>query len=184
MGDRFDQAIDFICEGVNGSLTDFEIEKVQESVDLLKEAKQIFVYGAGRSGLVGRTFAMRLMQLGLRAFFIGETITPAVNDDDCVFFVSRTGETQTAIQAAEIVSDLVKAKIIVLTASPDSTLAGYGDITLVIDIEEDKDKPMLAPLGTIFEDSAMIFLDAFIAVMIDELGETEEEMKVRHPILV
>ena len=35
--------------------------------------------GAGRSGLVAKAFAMRLMHLGLEAFVVGETITPALN---------------------------------------------------------------------------------------------------------
>jgi len=40
-------------------------------VDLLNRAPAIFVYGAGRSGIIGRAFAMRLVQTGLRAYVIG-----------------------------------------------------------------------------------------------------------------
>ncbi len=182
--DRFSESIQYICDSVRDCLETYNLGKISCAVEAITGSKQIFVYGAGRSGLVGRTFAMRLMQIGLRAFFIGETITPSVNDEDCVIFVSKTGETQTAIQAAGIVQDKVKARIIVLTASPDSPLAAYGDIVLVIDpVRKEKDA-RLAPLGTVFENSAMIFLDALISVLMEGLGETEEDMKVRHPILV
>jgi len=34
--------------------------------------------GVGRSGLIGRAFAMRLMHLGFEVYVLGETITPAV----------------------------------------------------------------------------------------------------------
>ncbi len=184
MVDRFSESIDYICGSIQGCLGNYKLEKIRCAVEAIIDSEKIFIYGAGRSGLVGRTFAMRLMQIGLRAFFIGETITPAVNDKDCVIFISNTGETQTAIQAAGIVEDKVKAKIIVLTASPNSTLANYGDILLVIDALRKEKDSTLAPLGTVFENSAMIFLDALVSVLMEELCETEEDMKVRHPILV
>lgn len=184
MSSRFSESKEYILGSVDQALDNFDIENIKRTVDLFNDSNQIFVYGAGRSGLVGRSFAMRLMQLGLRAFFIGETITPAVNDGDCVFFVSKTGETQTAIQAAEIVANRVKAEIVVLTANPGSTLAQYGDILIELEVERNEKDSYLAPLGTIFEDSAMIFLDALIASVMDEIEETEEGMKYRHPILV
>ncbi len=184
MRNRFHESWNHLLDSIGHSIDGLEPGKVEEAVSMITDAENIFVYGAGRSGLVGRTFAMRLMQLGLNAFFIGETITPAVKDSDCVFFVSRTGETQTAIQAAEIVSERVEARSIVLTASPNSTLTEYADLVLDIGRKETKNDEELAPLGTIFEDTAVIFLDAMIAVLMEQLGESEECMKDRHPILV
>lgn len=184
MNERFSEALEHITNSVNKALTDFDVDDIDGAIDKIINSKQIFVYGAGRSGLIGRTFAMRLMQIGFRAFFIGETITPAVTDKDCVFFVSKTGETETAIQAAKVVANRVEAKIILLTANPDSTLAQYSNNILHLDVpEDDKDKD-LAPLGTIFEDSAIIFLDSLISSLMKEIGETEEGMEMRHPILV
>ena len=48
-----------------------------ELADMLPRARHTFVTGAGRSGLVARSFGMRLMHAGLPAFVPGETITPA-----------------------------------------------------------------------------------------------------------
>ncbi len=184
MSERFSESVEHIGKAIERALKGYPLEDISKTVEDMQRAEKIFVYGAGRSGLVGRMFAMRLMQIGLRAFFIGETITPAVNDKDCVIFVSKTGETQTAIQAAEIVQNKVKARIIVLTASPDSTLADYGDIVMVIHTERTEKDATLAPLGTVFEDASIIFLDALCSVLMHELGENEENMKIRHPILV
>ncbi len=185
MNERLVESVDYILDSIEHSFSKLNCESIEDSVDLITSANNVFVYGSGRSGLVGRTFAMRLMQIGLNSFFIGETITPAVKDGDCVFFVSKTGETQTAIQAAEIVDQRVKgAETIVLTATPESTLADLGDVVITLEgFDSDKNKT-LAPLGTIFEDTAMIFLDGLIAVLMDELDETEKDMKVRHPILI
>jgi len=50
-------------------------EDVEAFIRELLNAKRIYVMGAGRSGLVAKAFAMRLMHLGLQAFVVGETIT-------------------------------------------------------------------------------------------------------------
>jgi len=184
MINRLEESITHIMDSIEESVFNIEFEDVTKAVELIIDSENVFVYGSGRSGLVGRTFAMRLMQLGLNSFFIGETITPAVKDNDCVFFVSKTGETQTAIQAAGIVAERVDADIIVLTASPKSTLANYADVIITLEVPEDKKDTYLAPLGTVFEDSAIIFLDGFVSILMDQLDEDEEGMKYRHPILI
>ncbi len=185
MNERLIEGLDHILDSIEYSIKNLKCESIEDTVDIITSSKNVFVYGSGRSGLVGRSFAMRLMQLGLDSYFIGETITPAVKPGDCVFIVSKTGETQTAIQTAEIVKNRVKnSEVIVLTASPDSTLASLADTMIILESHDDSLNHKLAPLGTIFEDTAMIFLDGLIAVLMEELDETEEDIKDRHPILV
>ena len=51
-------------------------EKESESlVNEILKAKKIFVTGAGRSGLMGKAFAMRMMHMGFDAHVIGEITT-------------------------------------------------------------------------------------------------------------
>ena len=47
-------------------------------IDEIEKAQNIFVYGTGRSGLMLKAFAMRLMQMNYSVYVIGETITPAI----------------------------------------------------------------------------------------------------------
>ncbi len=49
---------------------------VGQFIDELLSAKRIYVMGAGRSGLIAKAFAMRLMHLGMHSYVVGETITP------------------------------------------------------------------------------------------------------------
>lgn len=51
-------------------------EGVGQFIDELLSAKRIYVMGAGRSGLIAKAFAMRLMHLGMHSYVVGETITP------------------------------------------------------------------------------------------------------------
>ncbi len=179
------KSMEYILDTIRTSLKNPDFDKINLAVELISSSNNVFVYGSGRSGLVGKTFAMRLMQLGLNSHFVGETTTPAVKGGDCVILVSKTGETQTAIQTARIVDERVPgADIIVVSASPESTLVEFGDIKVIIDIENGEEDNRYAPLGTVFEDTAMIFLDGIVAVLMEELGEEVEDMKDRHPILI
>ena len=54
-------------------MDDAEAEKL---VDGMQRANKIFVAGSGRSGLMAKAFAMRMMHIGLDAYVVGETITP------------------------------------------------------------------------------------------------------------
>ena len=94
------------CEEVSSSMR-LIIENLKEVIDKLDreaikamlqktiDGNHIFVMGAGRSGLVAKAFAMRLMQLGLSVYVVGEITTPAVLPQDVVIAISGSGETHT-----------------------------------------------------------------------------------------
>jgi 6-phospho-3-hexuloisomerase len=156
-------------------LDEGEVERICK---LILKAKNIFVYGVGRSGIVGRMFAMRLVQLGLQAYFVGETITPVVTDKDVVILLSGTGETQGALLVAQICRR-VNAKIISITSSTDNSIYKASDFKIVLEINKSSD---LAPLGTLFESSSHILLDSMIALLMKMKGESENDLRQRHAI--
>ena len=55
------------------------------------DSQRIFVTGLGRTGLMARGFAMRLMHLGRRVYHVGDVITPAIRQGDLLVICSRTG---------------------------------------------------------------------------------------------
>ncbi|MEM4056011.1 MAG: hypothetical protein QW578_03100, partial [Thermoplasmatales archaeon] len=52
------------------NLKSLDEEQVEKVVRTILSGNNIFVYGVGRSGIVGRMFAMRLVQLGLKAYIV------------------------------------------------------------------------------------------------------------------
>jgi 6-phospho-3-hexuloisomerase len=168
---------------------------INEMMDIIIASKNIFVLGLGRSGLVAKAFAMRLMHLGFSVYVVGETITPAIHDDDCLVAISGSGETSYIISTANI-TDKRGAKIIAVTSYEQSTLASLSDLVIQvkgrtkIDMEKDYIKRQmggkhqsLAPLGTLFEISTLIVLDGFIAELMNKIEKTEEDMKLKHNVL-
>ncbi len=49
-----------------------DITKIEQVIEALQNAKSVFVLGAGRSGFVAKSFAMRLMHCGFNVYVVGE----------------------------------------------------------------------------------------------------------------
>lgn len=179
----FHRAERYIGERVTASLAQIDGAVVARAVELLVRAPATFVYGAGRSGIIGRAFAMRLVQVGLQAYVIGESVTPIVRRGDTVFILSGRGESHSSIQAANIVRR-EGAELIVVTARASSKLAHVATQLIALEFAEDAEQRMLAPLGTLFESASLRLTDALIAEVMRVRGETEESMRRRHAIMV
>lgn len=182
-GDVFSNANRYIGERVSGTLARLEPRLIGRAVDLLLKAPAIFVYGAGRSGIIGRAFAMRLVQTGLTAYVIGESVTPIVHRGDTVFILSGRGESYSSMQTANIVRR-EGAELIVVTGKPTSKLAHAASLLISLEFPEEPERPQLAPLGTLFEAAGLRLTDALIAELMAARGETEESMRRRHAIMV
>ncbi len=179
----FEKSICYIQKKINdilGTVSEKDIERIKK---LFLKSDRIFVYGAGRSGLVSKAFAIRLVHLGFQTFVIGETITAPVQKGDLVIIVSGSGETIPAVMTADIAHNL-GAFVVSITGKKDSDIAKYADITLFISAScNDKKREKYAPLGTLFEASVWVLLDGIIADLLDSKNETEEDMRSRHATL-
>lgn len=181
-----------IAQHVENIANSLDKRQVNALVKSLEKANKVFVYGAGRSGLVARAFAMRLMHLGINVFVIGETVTPAIEEGDLLITISGSGETTSVVNAAKIARD-VKAKLALITSYPNSSVGKLADCVVVVKgrtkLRGDKDFLMrqikgehysLAPLGTLFEISVLVFLDSLVAELMARLGKSEDYMRMRH----
>jgi 6-phospho-3-hexuloisomerase len=176
------ESTDYIIRLIRDTLQE-DIEETDKFVDMIISAPKIFIYGVGRSGLIAKAFAIRLVQMGLEVYFVGETITPIVEEGHLVIIVSHTGETMSCIQTANIVRR-VGAKVITITSNGHSKLAAASNLVIQIKPRKDDDRKRLAPLGTLFEDATFIFLDGIVAQIMDKLGQSEGSMRKRHAIWV
>jgi 6-phospho 3-hexuloisomerase len=146
---------------------------------LLDKAARIFVTGAGRSGLVARFFTMRLMHGGYDAYVVGEVVTPSIRRGDLFLMISGSGETETIIAFAKRAKEL-GADLALISARNKSTLGDMASVVFQIGTPEQYGKVVGMPMGTIFELSALIFLEAIISYIIHTKGIPEEEMRSRH----
>ncbi len=155
--------------------------KIDEMIESFDKSKAIFVVGIGRSGLVARAFAMRLMHLGYSTFVFGETITPRIGKDDLLLAISGSGETGYVVAIARKAKEL-GAKVIAVTSSQNSTLAKLSDLAILLKSKFGKEIANIAPLGTVFELTSMVFFDSLIAEIMERKKLKEEDLAKRHSI--
>lgn len=186
-------SMEFIVDNINEVIKLLDREAIRNMLQKILDGERIFVMGAGRSGLVAKAFAMRLMHLGFTVYVVGETTTPAVGQQDVVIAISGSGETRSIADLGKIVKD-IGSTLITVTSKKESTLGRISDITMVLPSKTKNDhdaggsleKNMrgdyknLPPLGTAFEITSLVFLDSVIAQLITLTGVTETDLKLRH----
>jgi 6-phospho-3-hexuloisomerase len=190
------EASEEILRGISMVVNAIDPGQVEMLLDTLmnvkRDGRKALVVGAGRSGLVGKAFAMRLMHVGISVYVMGETITPAIGEGDIVIIISGSGSGAMSTTAARMAKRLGSI-IFAVTSYPDSELAQTSDYLVVVPgreaVAEESDyqsrqllgeHESLAPMGTLFEDTCAVFLDGLIAELMARLKVSEASMREKH----
>jgi 6-phospho-3-hexuloisomerase len=168
--------------------------EVQGFITELLDANRIYVIGAGRSGLVAKAFAMRLMHLGLHSYVVGETITPSMKSGDLLVAFSGSGQTKTVAELSET-AKAIGGKICLVTSKKESRIGKIADNIVVLESQRDEVKDesaefeirqmkgehkSFAPMGTLFETTAMVFADAIISALMEITHCDLDDLRDRH----
>ena len=146
-----------------------------KAVELIKSHKRIFLYGAGRSGLMLKALAMRLSQMGRTVYVVGETVTPAIGKKDLLILASASGKTSSTVGYADI-AERVGATVFVITATPDSPLTDIAsEITLIPTSTKDT-QGATSIMGTVFEQALLLYCDEISSLLCTDVSE----MRARH----
>jgi 6-phospho-3-hexuloisomerase len=189
-------AVEEILAGAQRAIEEIDETQVENMIQMLLNSKdkKIFVVGMGRSGFVGRAFALRLMNLGFNVYFLGETITPAAGKDDLVIAISGTGMTKLVVSAASAAKE-IGTKIVAVTSYQESQLGQMADQLVLVKgrtkmgwpREEDYlarqilgEREPLSPLGSVFENNCMVFLDGLIVELMYRMKKDENDLRLRH----
>jgi len=189
-------AAEEILSGAKKAIDEMDESQVESMIKMLIDAKdkKIFIVGMGRSGFVGRAFALRLMNLGFNVYFLGETITPAAGKDDLVIAISGTGMTKLVVSAASAAKE-IGARVVAITSYKESQLGQIADQLVLVKgrtkmgwpREEDYlarqilgEREPISPLGSVFENNCMVFLDGLIVELMYRMKKDENDLRSRH----
>lgn len=158
-------------------------EEAAGLVGRILQSRQVFVAGAGRSGLMMRAFAMRLAQLGLSAYVVGETVTPGMGPEDLLIIGSGSGETRSLVPVAEKAASL-GGTVALITLSPDSAIGRLAGLTFRLPGSA-KDRagqpyPTIQPMGALFEQTLLLFGDAVVLRLMELRQADTAAMYGRH----
>lgn len=191
---RVQDMMKLMATRINAIADHISDDEVSHFIKELLDAKRIYVMGAGRSGLVAKVFAMRLMHLGMISYVVGETITPALQTGDLIVVLSGSGKTRTIVEIVQTAKE-IGGRISLVTSNPDSPIGKISNSIVIIENYRDNipdeskeydtrqmlgEHKSFAPLGTLFETAAMTFCDAVISRLMEITQTDESELKGRH----
>jgi 6-phospho-3-hexuloisomerase len=184
MYDTIDKILIKIEKEIKGSFKYLDNRKTNYFLDLIISSKRIFLTGMGRSDLISQSFSMRLMQLGFNAYHVGDSTTPSISKGDILVAISGSGSTKT-VQLIIEEAKKQKAKIILITnkkSLSEKTKNKKIDLFLEINAKNKKQygKISIEPLGTLFEQSSLIYLDAMVILLMKRLNLNEKDLGKKH----
>ncbi|MCJ7758982.1 MAG: 6-phospho-3-hexuloisomerase [Gillisia sp.] len=159
-----------------------DFDQIAEFIRHIYDAERIFLVGAGRSGLVLRAAAMRLMHFGLTVFVVGEITTPAIRKGDLLIAASGSGTTSTIVKAAQKAVS-TGAQVVAFSTNTDSDLAKLSALVMIIPAaqKEDHGKTVSAQYsGSLFEQALLLLTDAVFQTMWTTDRAPAEELWKRH----
>ena len=173
-----------IINELNGTITNIDPISSEKLVDAIFSAHKIFVAGAGRSGFMVKSFAMRLMHMGFVAFVAGETTTPNIESGDLLVIASGSGETGSLVSTAKKAKHY-GALLGLASIFPESSIGKLADIKIKICAPTPKVKTStsfqsIQPMGSLFEQSLLIFFDGIILRLMEKQGKDANTMFSKH----
>lgn len=179
---------------IGHALSQVSEEAAERLCDAVLESPRIFLAGAGRSGLMTRAFAMRLMHLGCAAAVVGETVTPSIEAGDLLVVCSGSGETASLVSIARNAKK-IGSRLAVISIFPDSSIGRIADLTVRIpaptpkavgrdglggSYDEVPNAGSLQPMGSLFEQCLLLLLDAIVLRLMERLNTDGHAMFRRH----
>jgi len=162
------EKIDSILEETRLLLQSLSDDAVEDLISGIEAANAIFCSAQGRSGYVLRCFCMRLMHLGYRVYFCGETITPAIGEGDMLVVLSGSGETASTLDSVQIARKR-GAKIFAILGHLSTRIAPLADHSIHLPgttkLRRDSEPVSSQMAGSLFEQAAFIFLEAVVLAL-------------------
>lgn len=149
----------------------------------IMDADRVFVAGMGRSGLMIRAFAMRLMHMGKTTYVVGDVTTPSITENDLLLVASGSGNTMSLVNMAEK-AKAANASLALITIYPESSIGEMAECILTIDAPAKADIAAdgisAQPMATLFEQGMLICLDSLVLRLMDMMGIAAHEMYLKH----
>lgn len=180
---KFKQYADVVIQELVQVLTRIDDASVETALSMIEASKRIVLLSGGREGLALKFFAMRLMHLGKDAHWATSDTCPALRPGDLFICVGGAGGESFVLYTEKSVKQ-TGARILAVTANPESEMARLADGVLVIPAQAFRCGHAAVTthqtMGNLFEQSEVLVFDILTALLRDRMGQTDAEMEKRH----
>ena len=166
-----------VLDELEKSLGAVKEEEVEQFVDMICDAQQVFVVGVGRVLLMLQAFAKRFQTiLELKQTNVGAIDEPAITEHDVLVVGSGSGESVVPLEIMKIAKKY-NAKIVHIGSNEHSSMKEYEDLFVRIPCStklglEDEVKSEQV-MSSLFEQSLLLLEDS-VASMIVEKKQIED----------
>jgi len=163
-----------ILKEIKKVLSKISEREIEIFVREVKQAKRVYVVGAGRSELIAKNLAMRLVRLEKETYVIHETVNPKMKNGDLLIAISGSGETNDILDAVKI-SRMMEGRVLSLTADKNSSIIKISHEVIIIPaqiparlgnhyyLRELIGVPERSSTKSLFELCALIFLEVAVS---------------------
>lgn len=181
---KFEKMLNSVLSEIRLTLSKINDDSVESFSQKIYDARRIFLFAMGRSGLVIKAFAMRLMHLGLNVHVVGEVTTPALGKGDLLIVGSASGETNSVVTNCKNAKEL-GAEVISITASDESSVAKLSNTIILIPTTtpkapERKGIASIQPMGNLFEQSMLLLTDIIVMNLMEKSNIDSNDMYKNH----
>jgi 6-phospho-3-hexuloisomerase len=155
---------------VKTALEAIDPTQVDQFIEAILQARQIFVIGVGRVMFSLQALAKRLNHLGIPCHCVGAVNEPAITKDDLLVVASGSGESVVPVAIAKVAKKY-EAQIVHIGSNPHSTLSPLSDLFIRIPVRTKLALPeelgSQQIMSSLFEQCLLLFSDV-VALMIVE----------------
>ena len=166
----YQESVDIILRECSLALSKVDPQAVDELIEAILAAQQIFFVGVGRVLLSLQGMAKRLAHLDLKTCYVGQITEPAITDQDLLIVGSGSGESLVPVAIAKKARTL-GAKIAHIGSNPESSLAPITDVFVRIPVRTKLGKndeiDSQQPMTSLFEQCLLLFGDALAGMIIE-----------------
>jgi len=171
-----------IMKELTNCVSSISSDEIDSLVSLIMKSPRIFCFGAGRSGIILKSFCMRLNHLGLNSYYLGTIQCPSAKEDDLLLLVSGSGETGCVLSYATQARKL-NLSIACITANRINPLTKIADTVINVDAPSslvNTNSVSTQPMRSLFEQAAFIICETLLLMLQLNLGVSELDMAKRH----
>ncbi|MDR4947737.1 MurR/RpiR family transcriptional regulator [Neobacillus cucumis] len=131
---------DLMIETIRKTLFKLEGDQLYKAVEIVRNAKRIFLFGNGDSQIRARSFQNKFIKIDKHLIIAdeyGEATWNALSMDklDCAIFISYAGNSEPHLKILKYLSSL-KISSIMLTSNPESPMSKLCDLTIEVPDDE------------------------------------------------
>ncbi len=161
---------ELVLSELHTALNSIDSAQVEQLIDAVLAADQVFFVGVGRVLLSLQAIAKRWAHLGIKTHFVGEITEPAITDRDLLIVGSGSGTTLFPAGIAQKAHQ-IGAKVVHIGSNPNSGLKDIAAFMVRIPVRTkyylDDEIDSEQPMTSLFEQSLLLLGDIVAKMIID-----------------